>query len=382
MAADGNTSERPTRSVDGGVARENGFGDRGRTAADSIFSSLLGSLRFVQGNFVQLGVVPSSLRSPLSGFDFSLQSWSSSPPVVGVDDVKMGVGDCPLGGGVGFSSLVPSVESMAFRIPSLRLRDIADQVEAVAYYYIGAVAVGAALGAAVTVGLGLGCAAAYGLTSAAGSIPGVWKGAAATARSVAAFWGRSWGLADPPSRVVNDEGEGGNGANSVNSVDRSDVYHAGDESSFEGSRSAPLSPRRRGQSTGKPPPDVHRCGRGRDEDISFLGSGSGRIAVARGEMRPGWVGADMGGPGQQCRDCLDHLSAVLGEHLLVWADVRRLTAFLVIGRCDGPTFRSVLAEYPLGGGEGNAVVTSVVYVQALERESTFVQLEALASAPS
>ena len=79
----------------------------------------------------------------------------------------------------------------------------------------------------------------------------------------------------------------------------------------------------------------------------------------------------------QCRECLDCISAVLGKHTFMWQHVKRIHAFVVVDRCDGDTFRSVLSEYPINRHD---IIVSIYFVPMLEQASACIQIEALASA--
>jgi len=80
----------------------------------------------------------------------------------------------------------------------------------------------------------------------------------------------------------------------------------------------------------------------------------------------------------QCRQCLDAITASLGKQRLAWDSVLRISAHLKSDcdcdrNCDATVFREVLKEYPME--EGTAVV--ILYVQRLEEENACVQVEAL-----
>jgi hypothetical protein len=96
----------------------------------------------------------------------------------------------------------------------------------------------------------------------------------------------------------------------------------------------------------------------------------------------------------QCRECLDLVTVSLGKRRLLWDDVLKITAFLVIGQCEAAVFREILKEYPMcidenenGSNEKSlksisvderrVCSISVLYVQRLEDERASVQIEAL-----
>eukprot|EP00554_Chaetoceros_debilis_P011027 CAMPEP_0194112036 /NCGR_PEP_ID=MMETSP0150-20130528/10883_1 /TAXON_ID=122233 /ORGANISM="Chaetoceros debilis, Strain MM31A-1" /LENGTH=373 /DNA_ID=CAMNT_0038801607 /DNA_START=253 /DNA_END=1374 /DNA_ORIENTATION=+ len=96
----------------------------------------------------------------------------------------------------------------------------------------------------------------------------------------------------------------------------------------------------------------------------------------------------------QCRECLDLITVSLGKRRLLWDDVLKITAFLVIGQCEAAVFREILKEYPIcidenenGSNEKSSKSVSlderrvcsisVLYVQRLEDEAASVQIEAL-----
>ncbi len=103
---------------------------------------------------------------------------------------------------------------------------------------------------------------------------------------------------------------------------------------------------------------------------------------------------------EQCRQCLNSLTISLGKRRLLWDDVLKITAYLVIHQCDARIFRNVLKEFPIredididvdgttrsstnDDGLRRCAPSSscsivIVYVQQLEDENSSVQLEALA----
>ena len=85
---------------------------------------------------------------------------------------------------------------------------------------------------------------------------------------------------------------------------------------------------------------------------------------------------------KQCVSCLQHLEASLTQQDMVWEDVRRLTVYLVSGRCDAKTFRNTFQTYYSGGGGGGGgeqPLISILFVQQLEDPAAMLQIEAMAS---
>lgn len=85
----------------------------------------------------------------------------------------------------------------------------------------------------------------------------------------------------------------------------------------------------------------------------------------------------------QCRECLDYIGVALGKQRLGWNHVCKVTAYLVTDRCDAQTFRTILSEYPIGNNNmtnqhKNTMIT-IVYVQRLEQEHAPLQVEVMAS---
>ena len=76
----------------------------------------------------------------------------------------------------------------------------------------------------------------------------------------------------------------------------------------------------------------------------------------------------------QCSSCLEQLEASLTHHGLVWVDIRRLTVYLVSGRCNATTFRNTLDKMNLQ----HQPLISILYVQQLEDEDVVLQIEAMA----
>jgi hypothetical protein len=78
----------------------------------------------------------------------------------------------------------------------------------------------------------------------------------------------------------------------------------------------------------------------------------------------------------QCRECLDAVSALLSKQAMAWSHVKRVSVFLVADRCDAGMFRNVLSEYPL---DQSSSIVSCVYVQRLEQAHAVVEIEVLAA---
>ena len=78
----------------------------------------------------------------------------------------------------------------------------------------------------------------------------------------------------------------------------------------------------------------------------------------------------------QCRECLDAVSALLSKQAMAWSHVKRVAVFLVADRCDAGMFRNVLSEYPL---DQSSCIVSCMYVQRLEQAHAMVEIEVLAA---
>jgi enamine deaminase RidA (YjgF/YER057c/UK114 family) len=78
----------------------------------------------------------------------------------------------------------------------------------------------------------------------------------------------------------------------------------------------------------------------------------------------------------QCRECLDAVSALLSKQAMAWSHVKRVAVFLVADRCDAGMFRNVLSEYPL---DQSSCIVSCLYVQRLEQAHAMVEIEVLAA---
>jgi hypothetical protein len=78
----------------------------------------------------------------------------------------------------------------------------------------------------------------------------------------------------------------------------------------------------------------------------------------------------------QCRECLDAVSALLSKQAMAWSHVKRVAVFLVADRCDAGMFRNVLSEYPL---DQSSSIVSCMYVQRLEQTHAMVEIEVLAA---
>lgn len=81
---------------------------------------------------------------------------------------------------------------------------------------------------------------------------------------------------------------------------------------------------------------------------------------------------------EQCQSCLQNIESELPEGLQ-WNHVRRLTVYLVSGKCHASTFRRVLEEYNNHNNNTSSMMVSVLYVQQLEEEAAVLQIEAMAS---
>ena len=90
----------------------------------------------------------------------------------------------------------------------------------------------------------------------------------------------------------------------------------------------------------------------------------------------------------QCQSCLDSIHADLQTRYgMSWKHVRRLTAYIVAGRCEAHAFRRVLQEYTArataDADAADAItalpLVSILFVQQLEDENALVQVEAIAT---
>jgi len=94
---------------------------------------------------------------------------------------------------------------------------------------------------------------------------------------------------------------------------------------------------------------------------------------------------------RQCQSCLQQLDEQLVQHNVQWRDLRRLTVYLVSGRCEAKVLRKGFQDYqqiqqqqqqhhhhhPVV--QDSIPVLSILYVQQLEDEKAVIQIEALAS---
>jgi enamine deaminase RidA (YjgF/YER057c/UK114 family) len=78
-------------------------------------------------------------------------------------------------------------------------------------------------------------------------------------------------------------------------------------------------------------------------------------------------------PQGQCQQCLDSITVALGKERLSWDRVLRINIHLVEEKCDAKVFRDTLKGYPVK----DEMPVSIVYVQKLEDEHAFVEIEAL-----
>jgi len=78
-------------------------------------------------------------------------------------------------------------------------------------------------------------------------------------------------------------------------------------------------------------------------------------------------------PWDQCRQCLDSITVALCKQQLSWDHVLRISIHLVGEKCDAQVFRKVLEGYPVK----DEMLVSIAFVQRLEDEHAFVEIEAL-----
>lgn len=78
----------------------------------------------------------------------------------------------------------------------------------------------------------------------------------------------------------------------------------------------------------------------------------------------------------QCRECFESIEASLSKLNLSWSDVRKMTVYLVTGKCDVSALRAAQVEYPI---PNDHVLTSLLFVQQLEIPSAVVQIEVIAT---
>jgi enamine deaminase RidA (YjgF/YER057c/UK114 family) len=78
----------------------------------------------------------------------------------------------------------------------------------------------------------------------------------------------------------------------------------------------------------------------------------------------------------QCRECLESIDFSLKNQNLTWSDVKKLTVYMVAGKCDVVSFEAAQMEYPI---PKDHMLTTILFVQRLEIPSAFVQIEAVAT---
>jgi len=78
-------------------------------------------------------------------------------------------------------------------------------------------------------------------------------------------------------------------------------------------------------------------------------------------------------PRDQCRQCLDSITVALCKQRLSWDHVLRISIHLVGEKCNALVFRKVLEGYPVK----DDMHVSIAFVQRLEDEHAFVEIEAL-----
>lgn len=78
----------------------------------------------------------------------------------------------------------------------------------------------------------------------------------------------------------------------------------------------------------------------------------------------------------QCRECLESIDFSLKNQKLTWSDVKKLTVYMVAGKCDIATFDAAQMEYSI---PKDLMLTTILFVQRLEISSAVIQIEAIAS---
>jgi enamine deaminase RidA (YjgF/YER057c/UK114 family) len=116
---------------------------------------------------------------------------------------------------------------------------------------------------------------------------------------------------------------------------------------------------------------------------SSVGNGSSLVLIQGNPLQE--IGNTMNAV-EQCEACLADVNNSLKAQGMTWKDnVRRVTAYLVSGECNGPTFRQALQKYDSAALNSNdkdapsTAIVSILFVQQLEREDALVQVEVIAS---
>ena len=121
---------------------------------------------------------------------------------------------------------------------------------------------------------------------------------------------------------------------------------------------------------------------------------TGSTVIVQGNIPPSAIPSS--NPKEQCEACLEEVANTLNRHGLTWMAVQRVTAYLVSGKCDAPTFRTALQDctrnsFPQqqnGDYNGSSSRTSsssplplvsIVFVQQLEQQDAMLQIEVIAS---
>jgi len=309
------------------------------------------------------------------------------------------------------SSLFPKFESFDFNIPDIN-SILADKVEDWIAQHTRALVLGVGLGAAVSVGVGVGLLAA-GFPQWFGDIykrGRRWIVYRLRGRNL----GEDAGAADGIKGIKSGAGSGGEGLEEGGNGRRRTAESPSDESVRAGESSAAMAHIEvgwMGQSSSEEGDEIESHEKldytdGRkpvapgSTQIAILGAGSSwspsshpsdhRIIVIQGNPHPPRFNHHTSEQQQQqqqqlinidqsttqCRECLDSITATLGKHMLTWNSVGRISAHVVLNKCSGTTFRSVLTEYPILKEE---VIITVYFVQRLENLDDWVQVEALAS---
>jgi enamine deaminase RidA (YjgF/YER057c/UK114 family) len=78
----------------------------------------------------------------------------------------------------------------------------------------------------------------------------------------------------------------------------------------------------------------------------------------------------------QCKECLESIDFSLKDQKLTWSDVKKMTIYMVAGKCDIATYDAVQMEYSI---PKDLMLTTILFVQRLEISSAVIQIEAIAT---
>jgi len=210
--------------------------------------------------------------------------------------------------------------------------------------YLYAISVGAMLGAAVAAGVGVGIVAASGCVSGLNYyIPSFWNKAL-----------KNLGF----RKVIKASGD--DSPQISDSVDVDSKHHQQQQQGVNL------------QSPGET--EGGKLKSSFDTKIIYLKqkhNGDERVAIVKGEVGP--VRDYQIDSRDQCRQCLDSVTVILGKHMFSWPNVRNMNVYLVTGSCSAKVFKSVLSDYPLSP---ETTIVSILYVQSVENEASCIQIEA------